>query len=277
MQTRAGDSRSALVLLRLILGAVLVFMAAPILIVVVNSFNASPFNVWPPSGFTLEWYHKALTMPEFQRGFVNSVIAGILSTLIVLLVGTPLSYAIVRIAFRGKSLLRGILLGPLVIPRIAIGFALFVLYIATGSGLYGTMFGVVLGHALLMLPFVVSVLVANLGEVDPIVEEAARDLGAGPVRAFILVVLPQIRPGLIVSGLLAFITSFDEVETTIFLVKPVVNTLPIEMYLYLDQNQDPTLAALSTLLIALSMLLVLGGLVFAKRGSLRLLLGGRGA
>lgn len=75
MQTRAGDSRSALVLLRLILGAVLVFMAAPILIVVVNSFNASPFNVWPPSGFTLEWYHKALTMPEFQRGFVNSVIA----------------------------------------------------------------------------------------------------------------------------------------------------------------------------------------------------------
>lgn len=277
MQTRAGDSRSALVLLRLILGAVLVFMAAPILIVVVNSFNASPFNVWPPSGFTLEWYQKALTMPEFQRGFVNSIIAGILSTLIVLLVGTPLSYAIVRIVFRGKSLLRGVLLGPLVIPRIAIGFALFVLYIATGSGLYGTMFGVVLGHALLMLPFVVSVLVANLGEVDPIVEEAARDLGAGPVRAFVLVVLPQIRPGLIVSGLLAFITSFDEVETTIFLVKPVVNTLPIEMYLYLDQNQDPTLAALSTLLIALSMLLVLGGLVFAKRGSLRLLLGGRGA
>lgn len=277
MQTRAGDSKAALLMLRIVLGAVLVFMAAPILIVVVNSFNSSPFNVWPPAGFTLDWYHKALTMPQFQRGFVNSVIAGILSTVVVLAVGTPLAYAIVRIAFRGKSLLRGVLLGPLVVPRIAIGFSLFVLYIASGSGLYGSMSGLVLGHALLMLPFVVSVLVANLGEVDPIVEEAARDLGAGPVEAFIRVVLPQIKPGLIVAGLLAFITSFDEVETTIFLVKPVVNTLPIEMYLYLDQNQDPTLAALSTLLIALSMLLVLVGLMFAKSGSLRFLLGGRGA
>ncbi|TNM63453.1 ABC transporter permease [Aliirhizobium smilacinae] len=277
MQARAGDSKAAVLMLRMVLGAVLVFMAAPILIVVANSFNSSQFNVWPPAGFTLDWYHKALTMPQFQRGFVNSVIAGVLSTLVVLAVGTPLAYAIVRIKFRGKSLLQGVLLGPLVVPRIAMGFSLFVLYLASGSGLYGSMSGIVLGHALLMLPFVVSVLVANLGEVDPIVEEAARDLGAGAVEAFVRVVLPQIRPGLIVAGLLAFITSFDEVETTIFLVKPVVNTLPIEMYLYLDQYQDPTLAALSTLLIALSMLLVLVGLMFAKRGSLRFLLGGRGA
>lgn len=277
MQARAGDSKATVLMLRMVLGAVLVFMAAPILIVVANSFNSSQFNVWPPAGFTLDWYHKALTMPQFQRGFVNSVIAGVLSTLVVLAVGTPLAYAIVRIKFRGKSLLQGVLLGPLVVPRIAMGFSLFVLYLASGSGLYGSMSGIVLGHALLMLPFVVSVLVANLGEVDPIVEEAARDLGAGAVEAFVRVVLPQIRPGLIVAGLLAFITSFDEVETTIFLVKPVVNTLPIEMYLYLDQYQDPTLAALSTLLIALSMLLVLVGLMFAKRGSLRFLLGGRGA
>ena len=277
MQARAGDSKAAVLMLRMVLGAVLVFTAAPILIVEANSFNSSQFNVWPPAGFTLDWYHKALTMPQFQRGFVNSVIAGVLSTLVVLAVGTPLAYAIVRIKFRGKSLLQGVLLGPLVVPRIAMGFSLFVLYLASGSGLYGSMSGIVLGHALLMLPFVVSVLVANLGEVDPIVEEAARDLGAGAVEAFVRVVLPQIRPGLIVAGLLAFITSFDEVETTIFLVKPVVNTLPIEMYLYLDQYQDPTLAALSTLLIALSMLLVLVGLMFAKRGSLRFLLGGRGA
>jgi putative spermidine/putrescine transport system permease protein len=274
---RAGDSRVGVVLLQVVLGAVLVFMAAPILIVVVNSFNASSFNVWPPSGFTLHWYERALTMPQFQRGFVNSVIAGLLSTAVVLIVGTPLAYALTRIRFRGKGILQGVLMGPLVVPRVAIGFALFVLFVASGSGFYGTMTGLVFGHALLMLPFVVSVLVANLGEVDPIAEEAARDLGAGPLEAFIRVVLPQIRPGMIVSGLLAFITSFDEVETTIFLVKPIVNTLPIEMYLYLDQNQDPTLAALSTLLIALSVVLVAVGLALAKRGSLRFLLGGRSA
>ena len=100
---------------------------------------------------------------------------------------------------------------------------------------------------------------------------------AGPVTAFVKVALPQIRPGLVVAGLFAFITSFDEVETTIFLVKPAVNTLPIEMYLYLDQNQDPTLAALSSLLIGLSFVLVCVGLFVAKSSSLRFLLPGRGA
>ena len=259
------------------LACVLIFMAAPIVIVVVNSFNASPFNIWPPSGFTLDWYARALGSPAFQRGMVNSVVIGILSTALVLLVGTPMAYALARFDFPGAKAVRAVLLGPLVVPRVAIGFALFVLFIATRSGLYGTVPGVVIGHAVLMLPFVVAVLVANLGEVDPAFEEAARDLGAGPVTAFVKVVLPQIRPGLVVAGLFAFITSFDEVETTIFLVKPAVNTLPIEMYLYLDQNQDPTLAALSTLLIALSFVLLCGGLFLAKTSALRFLLRGRGA
>jgi putative spermidine/putrescine transport system permease protein len=272
---RAGETRLGVGALNAILIAVLIFMAAPIVIVGVNSFNASPFNVWPPSGFTIAWYVKALSSPLFQRGAVNSLIAGSLSTALVLILGAPMAYALARFRFEGKAAIRALLLGPLIVPRVAVGFSLFVLFIASRAGLYGTMTGIVLGHAVLMLPFVVSVLVANIGEVDPTLEEAARDLGAGAAGAFLEVVLPQMRPGLVVAGLFAFITSFDEVETTIFLAKPAVNTLPIEMYLYLDQYQDPTLAALSTLLIGLSLLLVGGGLLVAKRSALRFIAGGK--
>jgi putative spermidine/putrescine transport system permease protein len=272
-----GETRIGVFALNAILVFVLMFMAAPIAIVIVNSFNASSFNVWPPTGFTLQWYAKSLSSPAFQRGMLNSVIAGTSSTVLVLLLGTPIAYALARFRFEGKAAIRAVLFGPMIVPRVAIGFALFVLFIASRSGLYGTMTGLVLAHAVLMLPFAVAVLVANLGEVDPSLEEAARDLGAGPVEAFRLAALPQMRPGLLVAGLFAFITSFDEVETTIFLVKPVVHTLPVEMYLYLEQYQDPTLAALSTLLIGMSLLLVATALLSLRGGTVLRYVAGGGA
>jgi putative spermidine/putrescine transport system permease protein len=253
---RPGETRLGRLALNLFLVVVLAFMAAPIVIVVVNSFNTSAYNIWPPAGFTLNWYRRALSYAPFQRGFANSLWAAGFSTALVLAVGMPIAYALARFRFGGEKLLRAALFGPLVVPRVAVGFSLFVLFLATRSGLYGTMAGVVIGHAVLMLPFVVAILVANLGEVDPALEEAARDLGAGPIGAFCRVALPQMRPGLLVAGIFAFITSFDEVETTIFLTRPAVQTLPIEMYYYLDQFQDPTLAAISSMLIALSLLLV---------------------
>lgn len=256
--------------LNILLAIVLVFMLAPILIVVVNSFNASAFNAWPPQGFTLDWYRKVLSNPAFQRGTVNSMIIGVISTLIVLLVGTPLAYGLARIRIGGIAVLKATLFSPLIVPRVAIGFALFVLFIAmgtlTGIRLYGTFTGVILAHCVLMLPFVVAILTASFGEVDPIVEEAARDLGATPLQAFRLAVLPQIRGALLVSGIFAFITSFDEVETTLFVVRPAVNTLPVEMYHYLEQYQDPAIAALSTLLIGFTFLVVLV-VPFFVRGS----------
>jgi putative spermidine/putrescine transport system permease protein len=274
---RVGDSRLGVFALNAILAAVLVFMAAPILIVFINSFNQSPFNVWPPSGFTLNWYSKVLSSPSFQRGMVNTLIVGFSSTTLVLALGTPIAYALARFSFTGKGILRGILFGPMIVPRVAIGFSLFILFFATHSGLYGTLLGLAIAHSVLMLPFVISVLVANLGEVDPSLEEAARDLGAGPLQAFRLAVLPQMRPGLIVAALFAFTTSLDEVETTIFVVKPVVNTLPIEMYLYLEQYQDPTIAALSSLLIGVSFVIALGGMFFLRGGTVLRFMSGGGA
>lgn len=256
--------------LHLILAATLLFMLAPILIVIVNSFNASAYNAWPPEGYTLDWYRKVLANPAFQRGAINSLIIGVISTALVLALGTPMAYALGRIRMRGINTFKSVLFSPLIVPRVAIGFALFVLFVglgsATGLRLYGTYTGVILAHSVLMLPFVVAILTASFGEVDPIVEEAARDLGATPIGAFRLAVLPQIKGALLVAGIFSFITSFDEVETTLFIVKPAVNTLPVEMYNYLEQYQDPTLAALSTLLIAFTFIVVLI-VPFAVKGS----------
>ncbi|KAA0971983.1 ABC transporter permease [Aureimonas fodinaquatilis] len=258
--------------LNILLALVLAFMLAPILIVFVNSFNSSAFNAWPPQGFTLDWYRKVLANPAFQRGTINSLLIGTVSTAIVLVLGTPLAYGLARLNIPGLAALKSVLFAPLVVPRVAIGFALFVLFVTfgmlTGIRPYGTFWGVVLAHSVLMLPFVVAILAASFGEVDPIVEEAARDLGATPLQAFRLAVLPQVKGALLVSSIFAFITSFDEVETTLFVVRPAINTLPVEMYNYLEQYQDPSIAALSVLLIAFTFLVVLVIPFFVKGGDL---------
>lgn len=258
--------------LNTLLVLVLAFMLAPILIVFVNSFNTSPFNAWPPQGFTLDWYRKVLANPSFQRGMLNSLLIGTVATVIVLALGTPLAYGLARMRIPGLAAFKSVLFSPLIVPRVAIGFAMFVLYVSLGSltGIrpYGTFWGVVLAHCVLMLPFVVAILAASFGEVDPIVEEAARDLGATPLQAYRLAVLPQIRGALLVSGIFAFITSFDEVETTLFIVRPAINTLPVEMYNYLEQYQDPAIAALSALLIGFTFLVVLAVPFFVRGGEL---------
>ncbi|SDI29507.1 ABC transporter permease [Alloyangia pacifica] len=269
------DSALKLWALRLLLVAVVLFMMAPIGIVIVNSFNASAFNAWPPTGFTLDWYAKVLSDPNFRAGAVNSLIVGVASTVLVLLLGMPIAYALARFRMRGAGLLRATLFAPLVVPRVAIGFALFVLFVVVGGGLYGSYLGITLAHAILMLPFVVTILASTIGEIDPLLEEAARDLGATPLQAFRRAVLPQLGGALVVSGIFAFITSFDEVETTIFIVKPAVNTLPVEMYHYMEQYQDPTLAALSTLLILFTLLIALV-VPFAVRGNVLLKMMGSG-
>lgn len=266
--------------LRLFLALTLLFMLAPILIVMINSFNTSAFNAWPPQGFTLDWYRLVLGNRAFQTSMLNSLIVGVLATGIVLLLGLPMAYALARLRLGGLSAMKSAVFAPLVVPRVAIGFSLFVLFVtlgtASGFRLYGTFSGIILAHCIVMLPFVVTILTASLGEVDPIVEEAACDLGATPLQAFRLAVLPQIKGALIVSGVLAFVASFDEVEMTLFIVKPAVNTLPVEMYHYLEQYQDPAIAALSTLLIAFTFLLVLIVPFIAKGNELfRMITSGR--
>lgn len=238
------------------LGLVGLYMLAPLLLVIVDSFNASTFGFFPPPGLTGHWYLRALTeVPEFRRGLTNSVIVASGATLLAVPLGTVAAYGLVRYMFRAREVTRSVLLLPITMPSIVFGAAVFLFYIRVG--LYGTLQGLSLAHALLGLPFVVTVVTANLHTLGREHEEAAMDLGANPLSTFFKVTVPSIRTGLIVSALFAFIISFDQVEVSIFLTRPRVNTLPIEMFIYAENYQDPTLSAISTLMIAFTIVLVL--------------------
>ena len=259
--------------LRVGLFAVLAFMLSPLVFVVINSFNASSFNSFPPDGLSLRWYEFVLSYAPFRDGMVNSLIVAAASTLIAVPAGMLAALALVRGEFRGKALLRTFFLSPLVMPKVAIGIAVFILLIRLR--LFGTLPSLIAVHAMLSLPFTIVLLTASLVSANRTLEEAAMDLGAGPLRTFRAVTLPQIRAGLIVATVFAFITSFDETEASVFLVRPANMTLPIQMFLYLEQYQNPTLAALSTLLIALTAVIVIVGLRLVRGAELARLVGRR--
>ena len=245
---------------------VLIFMIAPLVIVVINSFNSSGYSEWPPAGFSTKWYSIVLGYEPFWNGFKISVLVGLGATVVALIVGSMAAFALVRYKVVGGRLIQTLYFAPLTVPRVAIGFALFSIYIATRSQIYGTIQGVVLAHTLLVLPFVVTIFISNLGGINPVYEEAAQDLGASRLRVFWSITLPQMRTGFVVAALFAFITSFDELESSIFLVRPQINTLPISMFFYLEQQQTPALAALSSLLIGLMLVLVILSLPLLLRG-----------
>jgi putative spermidine/putrescine transport system permease protein len=256
-------------LLYVVLALVVIFMLAPLVFVVINSFNSSSFSAWPPEGFSLRWYEEVRDYEPFRRGFVNSLLIAAGTTIIALVLGSLAAYALSRYRFFGAGLIQTVFFSPLIVPRVAIGLMMFVLYISVFSNLFGSLPGVAFAHTLLVLPFVITIFAANLAGIDPVLEEAARDLGAGALQTFVRVTLPQMRVGFVIAGIFAFITSFDEVEAALFLVRPASNTLPIEMFLYLEQRQTPALAALSTILIGLMLAVVLIALPILRGQDLR--------
>lgn len=248
--------------LRATLIAVLAFMLSPLVFIVINSFNASSFNSFPPDGLSLRWYEFVLGYVPFRDGMINSLVIATASTLIAVPAGMLAALALVRGRVRARGVFRAFFLSPLVMPKVAIGIAVFILLIRLR--IFGSLESLIAVHAMLSLPFTIVLLSASLVNVSRALEEAAMDLGAGPLRTFWKVMLPQMRAGIVVATVFAFITSFDETEATIFLVRSANLTLPIQMFLYVEQYQNPTLAALSTLLIVLTILIVVVALRFVR-------------
>lgn len=242
----------------------LLYVVAPLAIVILNSFSSVAYNVFPPEGYSLKWYQNLAAQEAFYGAALRSVVLALIATTISLIVGTMASYALVRYRIPGSDLIKAFLLSPIVIPKIVLGVALFMFFVKLGT--IGNFSSLVLTHALVTLPFVIALVSASLLGFDWTLQEAAMDLGAGPLYTFFRVILPQISVSMIISAVFAFIISFDQVETTIFLVRPGDNTLPIEMFLYLQKWQDPTIAALSAVLIGFAVILVLVlGLLFRNR------------
>jgi len=263
-EARAAALRDALLRSTLALGVG--FLLLPLAIVVVYSFSSVAYGVFPPPGVSLRWYGHLFTLAPFRGAFVRSLTIASVATVIALLAGLLCALALVRARFAGKEALRGFLLSPIVMPKIVLGVGWFIFF--ARLGLQGGVVPITLAHIIVVLPFVINILAANLVGLDASIEEAAQDLGASTPRVLWHVILPQIRSGLIISGLLAFIVSFDQVESSIFLTRGENNTLPIEMFLYMEKWQDPTIAALSTLLIVFAALAVTVALAVARGGDL---------
>ncbi|MCQ1768483.1 ABC transporter permease [Neorhizobium galegae] len=231
----------------------IVFM--PMAIILVISFSADSYLSFPPSGWSLKWYGTVLGNTSFMQGFRNSaIIAGIVAALSLAL-GLPAAYALVRLDFPGRALIRSLVIAPLVLPAMMLGLGILMVF--TPAGLVATYPGLVLAHLVMTLPFSIRILQTALSNLGTDVDEAAMTLGARPLQVFMQITLPRLTPGVIASSAIALILSFDEIVLSLFIVGPRLQTLPVALYRYVDERTDPMVAVLAVLMIALSLAIVL--------------------
>ena len=232
---------------------VLLLLHLPLVILMAFSFNASRFSVeW--TGFTLGWFRGLLDRPDILNGLRNSLIVGVSSTIVSTVLGTMLALALSRHRFRGRRAVESLLYVPLVTPEIVVGISLLVLFAAIGMRLGLTT--IVLAHVAFSISFVTVVVRARLAGMDAHLEEAAMTLGAGPWRSFRRVTLPLIMPGVVAGALLAFTLSFDDYVITSFVAGSGSSTLPVVIYGMVRRNIDPTVNAVSTVVLLVTTLLI---------------------
>lgn len=232
------------------------FLVLPALFVVPVSFTAGPFVTFPPEGFSLRWYKEYFNAPTWVEATIRSFLVAGFTGVLSMLLGVPAAFMLTRVQARGKGGLLALILSPLIIPRIVVAVGLYVVYARVG--LVGTSFGLVLGHTVLAVPYVVITMMAVLKTYDERLDQAAASLGAPPWRTLVHVTFPLIRGGMIASFLFAFITSFDELTIALFVSGGLVSTLPRQMWNDMLLQVNPTLAAVST-----TMLVIITVIIFA--------------
>jgi spermidine/putrescine transport system permease protein len=243
-------------LLRAFFGFVVVFLYAPIVILLIFSFNDSAVPSFPLGGFTLQWYRQFLSNSELKGALETSAIIAALSSTGAVLLGMLAARALSRRRFRGQASVSALLLSPLVIPYVVLGISLLLLFHTLGVP--RSLLTVVIGHVVISLPYTILVLVPRLDQIDVSLEEAAFDLGAGPFRTFGAITLPLILPAIVSAFLIAFTTSFDEYAVASFVVGTRV-TFPIYLYSALRfPNQLPQVIAVAVVVLVSSLVVVIG-------------------
>ncbi len=241
--------------LRLVNLLALLIILGPIAIVVLVSFSPSDFFAFPPRGLSLRWFREFFNLASMRGAYLLSLEVALAASLLATVLGTLASLYLARRRGTVVGLLNALFLSPLVFPTIIIGVALLLFYRRIGMPILP---GLVLAHALIGTPYCIRSVLTSLQGFDVSLEEAGQSLGASPLRTFFLITLPLIRPGLLCGWLFAFIVSFGELNTALFLTGPGVTTLPIEIFAYLQfQGSQLVIAAASTLQICLIIVLVL--------------------
>lgn len=225
----------------------LLFLGIPLVMIAVTAFGEAAVIQFPIQGFTFEWFAKLFASRSLMTSLWTSVRLSLLASILGLILGLPASYALVKSPSKLSQSLLSYFLSPSLIPGIVMGYALFKTLTLTFQVSVGV--SLIIGHILIVLPYTIRILAAGLGSFDESVEEAARSLGMKPLPTFVKVVLPNIKGPLIAAVMMSFINSFNNLPVSLYLKGPGINTLPAALMSHLEYNFDPTVSAVSVILM----------------------------
>lgn len=226
------------------------FLVGPLVIVFGAALSDTTFLTFPPQGLSLRWFQNIFEIDAFRRTILTSLQVAVLATLVALLIGIPASYAMARYRIQLPRWLSTLFVLPVLVPELVLGFSLLKnLAFQFNAPIF---LSLVVGHTILILPYVIRVISASLASFDFSIEEAAISLGSPPLKTFFTVLLPNVRSGVIAAFILAFITSVNDVSISIFLTGPGISTLPIQLLAHMEQFFDPTVASVSVMLMVLT-------------------------
>ncbi len=246
-------SRGTKIVLSIVAVVVFAFVYVPLVVVLINSFNSGETLSWPPEGFSLQWWQRAIDSEGVRNAIVTSIVLGLIATAIALVLGTLASLALSRFRFFGQDSVSLLIILPIALPGIVTGIALNNVFTSYLGGL--TFLTLILGHATFTIVVVYNNALARLRRMGVNLEDASADLGAGPWTTFRLVTFPMMRSALVAGGVLAFGLSFDEIIVTTFTAGPGITTLPIWIYQNLFRpNQAPVVSVVAAALVLISIL-----------------------
>ncbi|HMK80263.1 MAG TPA: ABC transporter permease subunit [Xanthobacteraceae bacterium] len=237
----------AAIAIRIVAYAALAYLALPLVVLLGASVTATSYLSFPPRGVTLAWYGRMLDDPSYLSAFATSSLLAAAATLAAVLLAIPAALAIARDRFPGRRLIAAILMSPLILPHVVLGTAL--LQYGTMIGLTRSFGALLVGHIVIIMPFVLRAVLPQLNEEQRSLEEASADLGAGPLATFFFVTLPQIRSGVVSGAMFAFISSWINVELSIFNTTAELTTIPVKLFNYVQYSVDPIIAAVSSITI----------------------------
>ncbi len=241
--------------LGLLAGLAVVLLTAPTVIIVVASFTSSSYLVFPPPGLSLRWYEALWRTPEVWDAAYRSIGVAAAATLISIGLGVPAAFPLARGGTRRREALNAFFMSPLILPSLVVGLAMLIFVNLLGLRLSLPI--LVLAHVVITLPYVIRTTAANLAMLDEGVEQAARSLGANRLQTFVHVELPFLVPGIVAGAALAFIASFDNLTVSLFMASPRFEVLPIRLWALIENDIDIRAAAIATLLILATLVLVL--------------------
>ena len=246
-----------------VVGLILFYLVFPLFVVIPVSFSSAKYLQFPPPGLSLQWYENYFARSDWTGATWLSVRVATGTALLATLLGTLAALALVRGRFWGRDLINAFVVSPMIIPSIIVAIGIYFFY--TRIRLIGSPFALVLAHTALAVPFVVVNVSATLIGFDERLEYAAMNLGANRRQTFLKVTLPLIRPGVLTGALFAFVTSFDELIVALFISGTGAVTLPRKMWDGIRQEIDPTIAAVSTIFVVLSVLILLSAELLRQR------------